>query len=371
MKVFLLADGSSAHTEKWVKSLLDNNVKVFLFSLRRISPLLESIVSNKFEVHSCEKNVRSNASAFNKSTYLNVIPEAKRRIKKFNPDIVHAHYISSYGLLAFLSGFRPYVLSVWGSDIMVFPKRSLFHKLIIKVILKFSSQVFATSKLMLDIVQKEFNKKESIHLPFGIDTNLFLPSENSIQEGNLTFIILKSLASTYGIDIAIEAFKEVKTNYPEKTIQLQIYGDGDKKEAYTSLAGAFLNKSIYFMGKIPNDQAPKALQQANVMVNVSRSESFGVSVLEASSAALAVIVSNRGGLPETILPNKTAIMLNELSVKECTKAMETYLNNPKLASQHGKNGREFVLANFQQEKLAALQIEAYKNITHKNKQEHR
>lgn len=366
MKIFLLADGSSAHTEKWVKSLLANNIKVFLFSLRLISKELESMVSDQLEVYSCEKNVRSNASAFSKSTYLTVIPEAKKQINYFKPDIVHAHYISSYGLLAFLSGFRPYVLSVWGSDIMVFPKRSLLHKFIIKLILKNARQVFATSKLMLEIVQKEFNKYESVRLPFGIDTKLFQPSKNSIKEEKFTFIILKSHAFTYGIDIAIEAFTALKEKYPKRAMQFYIYGDGAKTEEYKALAGNLLNRSIYFKGRIPSSQAPKALQQADVMINISRSESFGVSVLEASACGLAVIVSNRGGLPETVIPNETALMLNELNVNECAEAMETYLNNPELVSLHGKNGRAFVLENYRQEKLAEIQVEAYRKMIQKN-----
>lgn len=362
IKIFLLADGTSAHTEKWVKSLLANNVSVFLFSLRSISEELKSLNSAHFQTYSCEKQVQSNASVFKKSTYLSILPAVNKNIKSFKPDLVHAHYISSYGLLALLSGFRPYLLSVWGSDIMVFPKRSILHRMIIKIILKNAKQVFATSQLMLDIVQQDFNKKESMRLPFGIDTKKFHPIENDHKLNEFTFIILKSLAPTYGIDIAIKAFHQLQLKYKNQALKLLIYGDGAKRAEYKALAGKLLNQAIYFKGRIPSSEAPKALQQAHVLLNVSRSESFGVSVLEASSCGLAVIISNRGGLAETIAPNKTGLMLDELSVSKCVEAMETYLNKPQLVKEHSKNGRNFVLANYQQEKLAFIQLKAYQKI---------
>lgn len=363
MKILLLADGTSAHTEKWVKSLVANNISVLLFSLRAISKGLESMVStNQLEVYSCENSVQSNASIFKKSTFLTVLPAVKKRIKSFQPDLVHAHYISSYGLLAYLSGFKPYALSVWGSDIMVFPKRSFIHKAGIKIILSNAQQVFATSQLMLDLVQKDFGKKESMLLPFGIDTASFKPTENLIKDEAFTFIILKSLAQTYGIDIAIEAFQELKSRYPNAALKLLIYGDGPKKDEYMTLAGKYLNDCIHFKGKIPAEEAPKALQQGKVLVNISRSESFGVSVLEASACGLAVIVSNRGGLLETVEPNKTGLVITELSPKACADAMERYLKNPQLVTQHATNGRNFVLDRFRQENLVRTQIKAYKNI---------
>jgi len=363
MKILLLADGKSAHTIKWVKSLLNENIEIFLFSLTQVSEDLASISNqNNFSYNSNNLSVNPDNSSIRKAAYLKLLPQLNRQIKQFKPNILHAHYISSYGLLAYLSGFRPYVLSVWGSDILVFPKRSLIHKKSIQLIIKSATKVFATSQLMLDVVQKEFKKEESMRLPFGIDVGQFKPSLSAPSDRPFTFILLKSLAPTYGIDIAIEAFKKLKIHLPNKPMQLLIYGDGEKREEYESLAGEELSKSIFFKGRIPNHKASDALQNADVFINVSRYESFGVSVLEASACSLPVIVSNKGGLPETILANKTGILLEELSANSCAKAMETYIMSPDLVKDHGKNGRKFVKDNFRQELLAQVQLNEYRQL---------
>ena len=359
----MLADGSSAHTEKWITDLEKNGIKIFLFSLRPLSNYLaKKNQTNNILSYSCDISLKSNASIFKKSTYLKILPQLKREIKQFQPDLLHAHYISSYGLLAYLSGFRPYVLSVWGSDILVFPKRSIIHKTSIKTILKNATKVFATSQLMLDVVQNQFGKKESMRLPFGIDTKQFKPLPQSAPDRPFTFIILKSLTTTYGIDIAIEAFSKLKMQLPNKPMHLLIYGDGEKRKEYETLAGELLNECIFFKGKIPNSEASNALQHADVFINISRNESFGVSVLEASACGLPVIVSNKGGLPETVIPNETGTMLEELTADCCATAMEAYLKDNKKRHEHGNNGRAFVLKNYRQEEQVQLQLDAYREL---------
>lgn len=363
MRIFLLADGTSPHTIKWVNSLLSENVKIFLFSITQVSSELITISNqNNFSFNKKSLSVNPNNSTFRKTAYLKLLPQLNRELKQFKPDIVHAHYISSYGLLAYLSGFRPYVLSVWGSDILVFPKRSIIHKKSIQQIINSSAMVFATSQLMLDVVQNEYRKKESMRLPFGINSEHFKPQIERQPNSLFTFIILKSLKPTYGIDIAIEAFKKLKNDLPQEPMRLLIYGDGEKRKEYESLSGQELDKTIFFKGKIPNNEANEALQNADVFLNVSRFESFGVSVLEASACSLPVIVSDKGGLPETILPNKTGIMLEELTSDCCAAAMKSYVKNPIMLHDHGKKGRKFVDENFRQELLAKVQLNEYKQL---------
>lgn len=363
MRILILADGSSSHTEKWVEELLKDDLTIFLFSLRAFSKKMHQLSENEnLELFTPKLTIDSNASFFKKSTYLKIIPSLKSKIKKFQPDLIHAHYISSYGLLAFLSGFRPYLLSVWGSDIMVFPKRSPIHQLLIKLILKNASQVFATSKLMENLVVDNFKQTQCKQIAFGIDTARFKPIEAVKQTKPFRFIILKSLTPTYGIDIAIEAFQLLKMKYPNDQLELNIYGDGANQAEYEHLAGILLDSSIFFKGRIPNSEAPKVLQEANVFINISRNESFGVSVLEASAAGLPVIVSNRGGLPETMVHDSTGILLKELTAQACSEAMEKYFKNPELTEEHGKNGRLFVVNNFRQEDLTKLQLESYKKL---------
>jgi glycosyltransferase involved in cell wall biosynthesis len=294
-----------------------------------------------------------------------LIPSLKKKIKEYSPDLVHAHYASSYGLLAFLAGFRPYVVSIWGSDIMVFPKKNRIAKSTIIKVLKNAKQLFVTSKYLAEICASELQFENTIQIPFGIDTSVFKPETIPAVTEGTKFIIAKSLTETYGIDIAIKSFVAIKMKYPEENISLTILGDGPKRKDYEELAEEELNKSIFFKGKVAHEEIANYLNQSQVLINCSRNESFGVSVLEASSCALAVIISNRGGLEETVQHQKTGIILDKLTVDDCQEAMEFYIKNKAQIKIHGDAGRKFVQQNFEQSQQVQKQINEYKAILNK------
>ena len=103
MKVLLLSDANSIHTFKWVESLKSNNIDLILFSFF----LPDSALSNKYvklnvkiispNLKSKIKNLRT--PNYGKIKYIKSAKLLKKTIKKFQPQIVHAHYASSYGLL--------------------------------------------------------------------------------------------------------------------------------------------------------------------------------------------------------------------------------------------------------------------------------
>lgn len=41
------------------------------------------------------------------------------------PDILHAHYVTNYGLFGALCNFNPFVITAWGSDILIVPESRL------------------------------------------------------------------------------------------------------------------------------------------------------------------------------------------------------------------------------------------------------
>ena len=91
MKLFILSSAENIHTIRWVNSLAENTL-------------------------------------FHKVSYLCTMDVLKEKIDRFAPDILHAHYASSYGLLGALTDFHPYVISAWGSDVYDFPRKNILKK---------------------------------------------------------------------------------------------------------------------------------------------------------------------------------------------------------------------------------------------------
>ena len=118
----------------------------------------------------------------------------------------------------------------------------------------------------------------------------------------------------------------------------------------------FKHKNLKILGFVSHQKVLKYFERTNVAVVCSRwEEPFGRTSLEASSRGCAVIISNRGGLPETI---KDPIILKKLSVDELYKEIEILiLNKKKLINYQKKSLKNFYL----EDKFISKQIDSYRS----------
>ena len=156
MKLLLLSDANSIHTQKWVESLYHKGLKIKLFSFIKPHKHIQNnykkmninVLSS--DLNSKIKNLRQ--PNLSKMRYLKSIPILKKTIKSFKPNILHAHYASSYGVIGSLIGFKPFILSVWGSDVYYFPKKNLLNGFILKQVIKSADIICSTSNPMKKLI---------------------------------------------------------------------------------------------------------------------------------------------------------------------------------------------------------------------------
>ena len=90
-------------------------------------------------------------------------------------------------------------------------------------------------------------------------------------------------------------------------------------------------------------------------------EPFGRTSLEASSAGCAVIISNRGGLPETIT---NGLILKNLNIKALYKNIDYLIKNPKKRLEYqSKSIKNFYLThNFVSKNIDSYRDEKFKYV---------
>jgi len=361
-KILFLADINSSHTRKWVSGVAELGYETAIFSISKPEYDWYSVHGIKLinNVFIIDHDTFSNGD-FSKLKYFKLSGDLKKCVQAFSPDIIHAHYATSYGMLGMRTGIHPFVLSVWGSDVFEFPKRSLIHRYILRRIFKKADVLLSTSEIMKSEIAGYTDKNVEV-TPFGIDTNIYCSSKNSHADVFRVGII-KSLEDHYGIDYLIRAFELILKKYPDKKFQLVIAGDGSKTEKYRMLvADLKLTGEIIFTGKLSQDTVPAMLNTFDVFVCPSLHESFGVSVLEASACEVPVIVSNAGGLKEVVKEGETGIVVNPGNAMEIANAISFFVDNPSLISQYGKRGRKFVIDNFDWKKNLVQIGDIYKRL---------
>lgn len=365
IKVLLLADQNSPHTIKWAKSLNENGIDILLLGLNKL--LVEDYKGTSIRTISLNETITREEGSLKKIKYLKALPVLKRAIKEFKPNIVHAHYASSYGLIAALSNFHPIVVSIWGSDVFSFPNKSILHKMIIKYVLNKADIITSTSEVMAKEATKYTNKNIKV-IPFGVDLEVFKPMKvNSLfSENDIVIGTVKTLEEKYGIEYLIRAFKILVDKYPDLPLKLLIVGGGSLEEELKNLVKQLsIDERTLFTGKVPFSEVPKYHNMITISVSVSDSESFGVSVVESMACEKPVVVSNVGGLPEVVEENITGFIVPPKNIQETAKAIEKLILNKQLREQMGKSGRERVKKLFDWKKNVKQMMELYQEILQK------
>ncbi len=366
IKLLLLSDANSVHTLKWVDALIKSGLfELCIFSLNQVKKDYYAGYDVQTESIFNSYDLKKNESKISKLKYLIALPKLKKIIKTFQPDIVHSHYASSYGLLGRLSGFRPYIISVWGSDVFTFPNYSFLHKWVLKSNLKSADRVVATGKMLAQETQKYTNKKIFI-TPFGVDTDFFKKQkvQNPIfSDDDFVVGTIKSLEPVYGIDYLIRAFAILKNRNSNKSIKLLIVGEGSEKQNLMDLASELnVSKDVVFTGFIEQKELPNYYNMLDVFVALSLSESFGVAIVEASSCSKPVVVSNVGGLPEVVDHQQTGFVVSERNAEAAANAIETLMNDPLLQTNFGNNGRKKVEECYDWKNNAKSMIDIYMDV---------
>ena len=361
MKILIFADASNPHTEKWLRFYYDRKIDV------EIATLIESGFPN-IPVHllrSVSYQKRKNNREYNRlKVFWEVYPQLKGIVNKVQPDIVHAHYASSFGLYASITGFHPFILSVWGSDITDFPNRSLFNRFLIRHILSKADFICSSSEYLSEATKK-YTSREPYLIYFGVDTKQFKPlAEFKKDQDKFIFGTVKALDKHYGINYLIEAASLINQQIPNW--ELWIGGEGTEKDHLKNLVKQLnIDDKVRFLGYIPHFKVPEVLDQLDVFIVPSLEESFGVAAAEASACQLPVIASAIGGLPEIIVESETGYLVKPGSAVAIAEKLIHLYRNPNLRMEMGKAGRENVKAKFEWQINADKMINIYEKILRK------
>ncbi|MEW5804402.1 MAG: glycosyltransferase [bacterium] len=354
--ICLLASAKNIHTVRWAASLAERGYDVHIVSF-----VDNTIPGIRVHCLASDFNIRGNG--FYKIVYcFKEIRQLRRIIADLKPAILHAHYITSYGLLGALTRFYPFVGSLWGSDVFEFPNRSPFHRMMIKFVLSRCDYLCATSWALKNEAEK-YTKKEITLTPFGVDCQKLKPVLPGNCDDAFCIGTIKSLEDCYGIDILIDAFGVLVNRNRGKKLKLMIVGEGSLRKTLEEMAKNLgLADKVKFIGKVEHSLVPAYLNQIDVFVALSRRESFGVAVLEASACGIPVVVSNVGGLPEVVEDGHTGIIVPPDDRNAAAIALEKIMLNSQLRLNLGAAGREFVLKKYDWNSNVTQMVKLYNEI---------
>jgi glycosyltransferase involved in cell wall biosynthesis len=268
----------------------------FNFSASVSSTKQADIKLENIQVHIVKANKR------NLITVLSIIFQVRRIINKIKPYILHAHYVTNYGAIGAFSGFHPFIISPWGSDILVNPEKSKLYKIIIKYALKKSDLIVCDGENVIKILRKSgIHSKKIKYIPFGTDIEKFNPKQRNksiwkkLGINNSPIVIsLRDLKPLYNVETLIKAIPSVLNYIPKATFI--IGGVGSQELELKKMAKTLnVSSSTRFVSRVPCDELPQYLASADIYVSTSLSDSgLSASTAEAMSCQVPVIITDFG-----------------------------------------------------------------------------
>jgi phosphatidylinositol alpha-1,6-mannosyltransferase len=209
------------------------------------------------------------------------------------------------------------------------------------------------------------------YLPPGVDTERFRPDPPSRARLRAhyglgqrpTVVCLSRLVPRKGQDMLIRALPSIRRRVEDAT--LVIVGGGPYRSALRRLAQRCrVAEHVIFTGAVSGDELPAHHAMADVFAMPCRTrgagldvEGLGIVFLEASATGVPVVAGCSGGAPETVQHNTTGLIVDGRSVAQVADAIGGLLADPRRAAAMGASGREWVMANWRWDTLAARLVE--------------
>lgn len=196
----------------------------------------------------------------------------------------------------------------------------------------------APSNYLRDRFMNDFGVPENkiIYLDYGFPTEYLTQTEKSKEKTNYTFGYIGTHIPSKGVNILIEAFKQI-----EEPATLKIFGraNGQSTNALKSLAENSKNK-IEFSGEyINHNLANDVFSKVDCIVVPSIwGENSPLVIHEAQSCKVPVITASFGGMKEYVQHNVNGLLFEHRNTSSLAEQMKYAVSNPDKMDQLGERG---------------------------------
>jgi colanic acid/amylovoran biosynthesis glycosyltransferase len=282
------------------------------------------------------------------------------------PDVIHVHYGHNGNLLVPLKRIKP-----------TLPFLAMFHGHDVRLGTEggpaFYTDLFATADLILVnsqhtrralLDQGAEPQKTRVH-SVGIELSKFPFRSGLPKRESPCFRILtvSRLHEDKGVTDAIYAVSQLVSNFPSETIEYRIAGNGPLQEPLRLLVRELgLSSQVTFLGAMDQSAVSSQMQEADIFLLTSIHEGLGMVLLEAQAVGLPIVATETGGIPEAVVPGRSALLVPPQDPQAAAAALAECLRDPEKRIQMGKAGREHVEKQFDVEILNDKLADLYKQL---------
>jgi glycosyltransferase involved in cell wall biosynthesis len=207
---------------------------------------------------------------------------------------------------------------------------------------EYADNIFVCSQLAKKtLVENGINESKIFVNYLGIDLNKF-KFQQKTSSNKFKFLHVSNMSPVKGLHYIIEAFNELNKIY--ENCELWLVGPLPKEKILQKMI--YSNSSIKYFQAVPEHELVEFYHQCDIFVHPSLSDGWGMTVLQAMSTGLPVVVSDMTGSSEIVTNDYNGWIVKSRDVKELYEIMEFTLSNKNKLLSMGKNANKTVHENY-------------------------
>lgn len=216
----------------------------------------------------------------------------------------------------------------------------LYERTVEKITLKNAKLISVSRYVQRILWEKGFHSE--VRYP-KVDEDFLIAGSSFKRKRNIILFVgqLGKFHRWKNLELLLRALVLVKERVPD--VKLMVIGEGNLRGYYKRLSREMgLEKSVKFLGRVSKKELIEWYTRVKVLVlPSSKSEAFGMVVLEALALGTPVVVSRMGEFPMIVEEEKNGI-LTELDEKDLAEKILFLLENEKVRRKMGVIGKRTV-----------------------------
>lgn len=282
VKILILGEAKITHTQRWIAHFQNAGWTVRALSF---DPIPQGV-----ECESLGPTVLPRA--------IHVLLTASRVrsiVETFRPDITSALFLPDYGWLATLAGAKPLIVSAWGSDVLIAPKKSAWNRKRISRVVRNADHLIGDAEVLRDgMLALGADNARISTIPLGVSDELLAIGANRRIESHspITVFHARRLEPVYRPGTFIKAAALVAKSDPGR-YRFVMAGDGSMRPAMNRLIGALsLGDAVELREWMSPEELAHQLASTDIYVACPEVDATSVSLLEAMATGCYPIVTD-------------------------------------------------------------------------------
>jgi glycosyltransferase involved in cell wall biosynthesis len=364
MKICYIADGSSIHTQRWINYFAAKGHETHIIYWKTRPGYHQDV-----HIHLLKRFAPTVWPVTRYFSFLQWIFKVRKLLKEIKPDVLDSHFVIDNGLLAACSGFHPYVVTAWGSDVLIFPRRNFIWRIVAGYVLKRADKVICDSDVVkAGLLSLAAQSGKITKVYNGINTSQFSPrrADEALKnklgiEGSPVVISIRHLRSLYNVEMLVRAIPLVLKRAPQT--RFVIAGDGVQRGYLENLATELgATKNVNFIGYLPHEELPGYLASSDIYVTTSRSDSTSLSLQEAMACELAPVVTDIPANREWITDGENGFIVPQDDHQTLAEKIVYLVENSETIAKFGKINRKLIEERAEYEKEMAKVEKLYEDM---------